>query len=179
MERSIFQQRVSWSSWIDSTSSHGGNGAHNNMQPSLAVAAGSAWRKAGRPKGGGGMKGVIPAELEVVSKAGATYAAYAEPTYDEEFATQLNAVDGVRFTRKSNGIIVVNGVFTVKKEIPMSVYFMYFPDGYALDFRIKRTAMDTGSRHRVRAVILLRGTSYLTPWGNTIPAGNYHLHFEY
>lgn len=27
-----------WSSWIDSTSSHGGNGAHNNMQPSLAVA---------------------------------------------------------------------------------------------------------------------------------------------
>ena len=26
-----------WSSWIDSTSSRGGNGAHNNMQPSLAV----------------------------------------------------------------------------------------------------------------------------------------------
>lgn len=27
-----------WSSWIDSTFSHGGNAAHNNMQPSLAVA---------------------------------------------------------------------------------------------------------------------------------------------
>lgn len=27
-----------WSSWVSSTSSHGGNSAHNNMQPSLAVA---------------------------------------------------------------------------------------------------------------------------------------------
>lgn len=27
-----------WSSWIDSTFSYGGNAAHNNMQPSLAVA---------------------------------------------------------------------------------------------------------------------------------------------
>ena len=125
------------------------------------------------------MKGVIPAELEVVSKAGATYAAYAEPTYDEEFATQLNAVDGVRFTRKSNGIIVVNGVFTVKKEIPMSVYFMYFPDGYASYSRIEGQlwipvhAIGSGLSY------CCRGTSYLTPWGNTIPAGNYHLHFEY
>lgn len=125
------------------------------------------------------MKGVIPSELEIVSKSGAAYSGYAIPTYNEEYATGLNAADCVRFTQKSNGIIVVNGVFTVKKEIPASVYFMYFPDGCASYSRIEGQlwipvhAVGSGLSY------CCRGTSYLTPWGNTIPAGNYHLHFEY
>ncbi len=125
------------------------------------------------------MNGVIPADMEVISKAGSAYSAYAEPTYEEEYATQLNTADGVRFTKKSNGIIVVNGVFTVKQEIPASLYFMTFPDGYTASGRIMGQLWVAVHAIGSGLSYCCRGTSYLTPWGNTIPAGNYHLHFEY
>ena len=75
-------------------------------------------------------------------------------------------------------MIVVNGVFTVKHEIPASLYFMTFPDGYTASGRIMGQLWVAVHAIGSGLSYCCRGTSSLAPWGNTIPAGNYHLHFE-